>query len=209
MTEAANTAGSGRRGEMFRAFIAIELDHAVLKALDRAQSELKREVPPGVVRWVKGSGIHLTLKFLGDVPAGQIQDLDAALRRACGSCGPFTLSIVGLGCFPNPGRPRVVWVGVEEPGGVLGKLQQAVEREIAPLGYPTESRAFSPHLTLGRAQRSASKSELRALGDVVVLRRVGQLAQMEVSAVSLIRSDLRPTGAVYTPLAQVPLEGAP
>ena len=209
MTEAANNAGSGRRGEMVRAFIAIELDHTVLKALDRVQAELKREVPNGVVRWVKSSGIHLTLKFLGDVPAGQIQDLDAGLRRACGSFRPLTLVIAGLGCYPNPGRPRVVWVGVEEPGGVLGNLQQAVEREIAPLGYPSEARTFSPHLTLGRAQRMASKSELRSLGDVVVSRRVGQLAQMEVSAVSLIRSDLRPTGAVYTPLAQASLEAAP
>jgi 2'-5' RNA ligase len=205
MTEAANNAGSGLRGELFRAFIAIELDHTVLKALDRVQGELKREVPPGVVRWVKSSGIHLTLKFLGDVPAGQIQDLDAGLQCACGSFGPFTLAIAGLGCYPNPGRPRVVWVGVEDPGCVVGKLQQSVEREIAPLGYSTEARPFSPHLTLGRAQRNAPKSELRSLGDVVVSHRVGQLAQMEVSAVSLIRSDLRPSGAVYTPLAQTSL----
>ena len=209
MAKVADKAGSGRHGEMVRAFIAIELDNAVLTALDRVQTELKREIPSGVVRWVQGSGIHLTLKFLGDVPAGQIQDLEAGLRRACDPFGPFTVAIAGLGCFPNPGRPRVVWVGVEETSGVLGKLQQAVEREIAPLGYPTESRAFSPHLTLGRAQRKASKSELRLLGDAVVSRRVGQLAQMEVRAVSLIRSDLRPTGAVYTPLAQVSLEGAP
>lgn len=196
-----------RGHETVRAFIAIELDHAVLRALDKLQAELKRDSSQKAVRWVESSGIHLTLKFLGDVPIGQLEDLNAGLQRACYGFAPFAISCAGLGCFPNPNRPRVIWVGVDEPRGVLAELQQAVEREIAPLGYPTEDRPFSPHLTLGRVRREASRDDVRRLGQLIAARQVGKLAQMEARAVSLIRSELRPTGAVYTRLFDVSLRG--
>ena len=196
-----------RVNESIRAFIAIELDQAVLRALDKLQAELKQGSSQKAVRWVESSGIHLTLKFLGDVLMAQLDDLKAGLQRACQSFAPFIISCAGLGCFPNPSRPRVIWVGVEEPHGVLAELQRAVEREIAPLGYPTEDRPFSPHLTLGRVRREASRDDVRRLGELVTSRQVGKLAQMEARAVSLIRSDLRPTGAVYTRLVKVNLEG--
>ena len=194
-----------RNMEMIRAFIAIELDDPVLRALEKVQAELKRNLPSSVVRWVNRSGIHLTLKFLGDTPSSQIADIEAALRLACAAFAPFRLTCAGLGCFPNPSRPRVVWVGVKEPSGALIRLQEAIEREVAPLGYPPEVRAFSPHLTLGRAQRNASGSDLRVTGERIVSYQAGKLAEMEVSSVGLIRSDLRAAGAVYTPLARVPL----
>ena len=191
--------------DVVRAFIAIELDRAVLNALDKLQVELKREASGRAVRWVAGDGIHLTLKFLGDVPAAQIPAIRAGLERACQPYKPFGLACSDLGCFPNNQRPRVVWVGVREPGGILSALQQAVEREIAPLGYPTEDRGFTPHLTLGRAQRAASTEELRRLGDLIASRSVGEIARMEARSVSLMRSELRSPGAVYTCLADVAL----
>jgi len=196
-----------RAAETIRAFIAIELDHAVLKALDKLQTELRRDSSQKAVRWVDAGGIHLTLKFLGDVPIAQLDDLNVGLQRACQGFAPFIISCVGLGCFPNPSRPRVIWVGVDEPRGILAELQRAVEREIAPLGYPAEDRPFSPHLTLGRVRREASRDDMRRLGELVTGHQVGKLAQMETRAVSLIRSDLRPTGAVYTQLAKVTLKG--
>lgn len=202
-----DNAGGMRASEMVRAFIAIELDHAILRALDKLQAELKRQTPQKAVRWVASTGIHLTLKFLGDTPAAQLEDLNAGLQRACQGFGPFTIACSGLGCFPNPSRPRVVWVGIDEPRGVLAGLQRAVEREIAPLGYPTEDRGFSPHLTLGRVGRDASRDDARRLGELIVSRQVGKLAQMEAHAVSLIRSELRPTGAVYTRLYEAELRG--
>jgi RNA 2',3'-cyclic 3'-phosphodiesterase len=188
-----------------RAFIAIELERDVLKALDRLQSELKRRVRGDPVRWTASSSIHLTLKFLGNVPVDQVPALDAGIERACALFDPFPLSFAHLGCFPNPQRPRVVWVGLESASGVLMDLQGAVETEIAPLGYPTEERGFTPHLTLGRAQRTASTEELRSVGRSIGEGQIGQIASMQVNAVSLMRSELRPTGAVYTCLRAVPL----
>jgi len=193
--------------ETVRAFIAIELDHTILQMLDKLQAELKRQASSKAVRWVDSSGIHLTLKFLGDAPIVQLDGLIAGLQRACHGFEPFTIACVGLGCFPSPSRPRVIWVGVDEPRGILAELQRAVEREIAPLGYLVEDRAFSPHLTLGRVRREASRDDLRRLGELLAAQRVGKLAQMEVRAVSLIRSDLRPTGAVYTRLYEAGLKG--
>lgn len=190
-----------------RTFIAIELPQAVLEAIGRAQDWLKQETPEGLVRWVQPQGIHLTLKFLGDTPANQIITIGEALQAACAGHSPFMLSIGGLGCFPDLKRPRVVWVGVAEPGGHLKRLQGAVERAISPLGFPTENRPFSPHLTLGRVKEGRTDA-LRALGECVTrLSARVQMGEVHVTSVSLIRSDLLPGGAVYTPLACAELSG--
>ena len=94
----------------------------------------------------------------------------------------------------------MVWVGLQEVTGKLSQLKRAVETEVAPLGFPTEKRAFNPHLTLGRVNRRASKSEVREIGEVVACSAIGTLDEMEVTAVTYIQSDLLPSGAVYTNL---------
>ena len=113
-----------------------------------------------------------------------------------------------MGVFPNPRRPRVLWIGVDEPTGTLTRLQADVEHTIAPLGFPTERRRFSPHLTLGRVKRGRSAAELEALGRYAEQARV-RVGEMEVRAVYLMRSDLLPSGAVYTALAEIALDNKP
>ena len=191
--------------EKIRAFIAIELDESIKDGLTELQERLKGKVPRGSARWVRPKGIHLTLKFLGDVPADQIGEITRALQKSCQGFAPFSLSCGGLGCFPTLKRPRVVWVGIQEETGTLAQLQKAIEENVAPLGYPTEKRKFSPHLTLGRVQRRVSSGDRRRLGELVGASEIGMLGQMEVRSVNLIRSDLRPSGAVYTRLAEVEL----
>jgi 2'-5' RNA ligase len=191
--------------EAWRLFIALELPRNVLTTLAHIQSDLKRTTPPGAVRWVQPKGIHLTLKFLGDVPVSQLTDLKAALEQATSSHEPFELAIEGLGCFPNTQRPRVLWAGVTGELSRLNALQSAIERFIAPLGYPTERDTFSPHLTLGRTARQAGRDETAALGRLVEQTDIGQVARWRVEAVSLMRSQLKPDGAVYTELHQAKL----
>jgi 2'-5' RNA ligase len=193
--------------EKIRTFIAIELDESIKDSLIKLQERLKGEAPRGSVRWVRPEGIHLTLKFLGDVPANQIGEITRALARSCQGFAPFYLSCGGLGCFPNLKRPRVLWVGIQEETGTLAQLQKAIEENVAPLGYPTEKRKFSPHLTLGRVQRRVSSGDQRRLGELVKVSEIGTLSQMQVKSVNLMRSDLRPSGAVYTRLAEVELKG--
>jgi 2'-5' RNA ligase len=189
-----------------RSFIAIELDQDLRTGLERVQSELRERLAPRSVRWVRPEGIHLTLKFLGDTPLETVDQVKEALARAAAEASPFAFTVGGLGCFPNARRPRVVWVGLQEPTGVLARLRDAVEEQVAPLGFPTERRTFHPHLTLGRVQRHASKSEVREIGEAVASGLLETIGEMEVTSISYIKSDLKPSGAVYTTLYEVALE---
>ncbi len=191
--------------EQIRSFIAIELDEPTKTSLMEVQKRLKGEMPERAVRWVRAEGIHLTLKFLGDVPAVRIERIAEELKEACRGFAPFGLRCVGLGCFPNARRPCVIWVGIEEETGSLARLQRTIEKQLAPLGYPPEKRPFNPHLTLGRARDRARSSELRRLGELIEAADVGLVSTMEAQAVRLIRSDLQPSGAIYTPLVEAPL----
>lgn len=190
-----------------RTFIAIDLDEEVRDGLSRVQGKFKRQAPPGSVKWVAPHAIHLTLKFLGDTPVSQISKVADALAQACEGIPPFELSFEGRGCFPNMRRPRVIWVAVREVGSRhLGQLQAAVEQHVAPLGWPTEERGFSPHLTLGRVSRNAGGGAEVAIGQMVERSVVEQIALQRVVSVHLIKSDLRPAGPIYTQLATVHLE---
>jgi 2'-5' RNA ligase len=191
--------------QVLRTFIALELDDELMAALEELRARLARQIAPRSVRWVRPEGIHLTLKFLGDTPVDQLEAIQAALTQAAAQAGPFVVQAEGLGCFPNLRRPRVVWVGLTEPTGALAKLRDAVEAHVAPLGYPTERRPFSPHLTLGRVHRRASRSEASDVGRVVQALPVGHVGELAVSRVHFIKSDLRPSGAVYTTLFEAPL----
>jgi 2'-5' RNA ligase len=188
-----------------RTFIAIELDRELIAELALLQDRLREKVAPRSVRWVRPDGIHLTLKFLGDTSVENVDAIEAALAQAMAAHQPFTFSVGGLGCFPNTRRPRVVWIGLQEPTGVLARLRDDIEAHIAPLGFPTEGRPFHAHLTLGRVQGRASKSEVREIGEVVASSAVGTIGEMAVSSVSFIKSDLRPSGAVYTTLSEAGL----
>lgn len=190
-----------------RLFVALELPAPILDALAQTQDALQAQMPRRAVRWVRGEGIHLTLKFLGETPARQREPIAAAVAAACAGHGPLTLRAAGLGCFPNPARPRVVWVGLEGDLAALGALQRAVESALEPLGFRPEGRPFSPHLTLGRVRDDVSSADVKAAGQVVAAATVGTLGEWTADAVSLMRSDLRREGAVYTCLAATPLKG--
>jgi len=157
------------------------------------------------VRWVQPEGIHLTLKFLGQTPLDQIEGIVKALSSACASLCPFTCTVGGLGCFPNLRRPRVIWVGVQEPTGALSRLQEALEGACAESGFKRERRAFHPHLTLGRLRDRASADQRRAIGELIQGTEVTSLGTVSAKGISLIRSDLRPRGAVYTTLREIEL----
>ncbi len=193
--------------DAIRAFVAIELPEAILTEIGEVVARLKPQMPPDVIRWVKADSIHLTLKFLGQVPSDQLSLISSSLRAAVAPHAPFGLEVVGAGCFPTIQRPRVVWVGVQESGHRLHNLQRAVENAIAPLGYPTEVRDFTPHLTLGRLARDVRQLEQKKIGEAVQATAVGTLGRWEVKEVALIKSDLKPHGAEYTILTHAPLTG--
>ena len=191
--------------EVLRTFIAVELDEVLLHDLAALQNRFKKQTPMGSVKWVAPAGMHLTLKFLGDTPSERVPEIVAALQRACAGFSPFDLTLEGRGCFPNFHKPRVIWVSVREPGHALSRLQRAIEEYVAPLGWPTEARGFSPHLTLGRVSRNVDPDTIAAVGRAAENSIVEEVGAQHVDRVYLIRSDLRPTGAVYKTLAEAPL----
>lgn len=193
--------------DAIRAFIAIELPELILAELSKVEARLKPQMPHSTIRWVKADSIHLTLKFLGQVPSDQLELIVSSLRVAAAAHASFPLEVKDAGCFPNTHRPRVVWVGVHEGQHRLHALQRAVENAISPLGYPTEIRDFTPHLTLGRLARDVRPADQKRIGEVVEAANVGLLGKWDVTQVALIKSDLKPSGAEYTVLAHAPLSG--
>jgi 2'-5' RNA ligase len=191
--------------EQIRTFIAIGLDEQALAAVVAVQREFQKKVPPGVVRWVRPGGIHLTLQFLGNVLADRVPAIREGVSAACRGVPPFTILIRDVGCFPNLKRPRVVWVGVSESSGALNRLYRQVQDNMAALGFEPDKRPFNPHLTLGRVKKNTGAGEVRRLGEVMAAAELGTIDQMEVSSIHLIRSDLKPSGAVYTSLVEASL----
>ena len=192
--------------DVIRAFIAIPLPDTLLDELATIQRRLEGRILPCSVRWVRAEGIHLTLKFLGDTPTDKVPQIKQALAAVARNAPACTFTVGELGCFPNPRRPRVVWVGVQEPTGRLAVLQDAIEEVMAPFGYKPEGRGFKPHLTLGRVGRKARRDEAARVGEVVASTDVGQLAEVVADRFELIRSVLKPTGAEYTALEEFHLQ---
>lgn len=189
---------------VIRAFIAIEITPEILNHLERISKDLNRELGNRAVRWVPASNIHLTLKFLGDVSLSNLDFLKDALRSEVLQYSRFNISVGGLGAFPKVRNPRIVWVGVEGPD-VLEELQRGIEAQTARLGYEVERRPFSPHLTIGRISRSAKPEEIRRVSDVLDSYKLGFVGISPVNQIHLIRSDLHPSGAVYTKILTVQL----
>jgi len=186
-----------------RAFIAIDLPLPIQRALDQVIQQLK-DPKTKAVRWIPSKDIHLTLKFLGNVQPGNLQALKDALNAEVNSFNEFEFQVGKFGVFPSLRKPRVIWVGIQSPQN-LHDLQKAIDLSTQPLGYPGEGRPFSPHLTLGRVSQNISFQEIQKVSETLFSFQVGTLGVVKVDAITLFRSELFPTGAVYTPLSVVKL----
>ena len=190
--------------QTIRSFIAIELPEDVKKGLKRIQTELALD-KYGFVKSVSPDGIHLTLKFLGGVPTNKIKDIVAVMEAASQGVKPFELEISEVGAFPNFRRPRVLWVGIKGDVDKLIAWQQRLDNGLLPLGFAKENRPFTPHLTLARLRENSSPADLQQLGEAVSNSHVEVDYKFTVNSLSLMRSQLLPTGAVYSLQAEVKL----
>ena len=191
--------------EPVRAFIAIELPEPIKAALSQLEDALKKGKSASV-KWVDPGSIHLTLKFLGNVDAGEIPELTKVLSEAVRGVAPFNLELANPGAFPGIQSPKVVWVGVAGEMEPLHTLHKNIERALVPLGFSPENRAFSPHLTLGRVREESSFTERRNLGEAIAALKVGEKPSFKVRGVNLMRSRLTREGAIYSCLASLALE---
>lgn len=183
-----------------RTFIAIEIPENIKQQMSEIQGRLK---DTGIdASWPRPEGIHLTLKFLGEIPESQAPDIKNGLVSAVKGTGEFRIEIAGAGAFPNPRNARVVWLGLSGEVEKLNRLQAAVEDAMVRIGFEREDRPFKPHLTLARIKYIRSKERwLTALEQVKDIKLTG----FDATAVSVMKSELKPTGAVYMELARIEL----
>jgi len=191
--------------EEIRSFIAIELPEEVREGLARLGNELKRNEHK-FVKWVNPDGLHLTLKFLGNIPSKRVTEIINAIEEVTQGVSAFHLEISGLGAFPSLRQARVFWVGIGGEVDKLSKLQQNIDSALDVLRFAKEERPFVPHLTLARLRPGASPLERRSFGELVDSTIFEDKYHIEVEAVSLMRSQLTPAGAVYTRLSAVELD---
>jgi 2'-5' RNA ligase len=190
---------------LLRAFIAVEIPPEIHQAIENKTAPVRAALNASLVRWVPSANIHLTLKFLGDISPANVEMLAQMLSVEVSQHQAFQMGFEGLGAFPNPRQPRVIWIGIQAPAS-LEALQHGIEAAAATLGYPADKRPFSPHLTIGRVKQNVNSTGMQKIRTALEETQVGSLGTTQVTAVHLFKSDLKPTGAVYTQLFSAPLK---
>ena len=191
---------SARTKNTIRTFVAIELPHSA-KAHIAAAIEYLRGERIDNLRLVRPGGVHLTLKFLGDIDADRVPAVAEAMSRSAELHPPFSLALGAPGVFPGPNRPRVLWLGVEGDLEQLGLLQASVEEALTAIGFPPDKRGFNPHLTIGRMHHRASRSDRNKASAALSSLQMPEEQPIAVTAVSLMKSTLLPDGAIYECIA--------
>lgn len=189
---------------LLRAFIAVEIPLEIREAVCRATVPLQKGVG-SIVRWVPMENMHLTLKFLGDVSPANVEILSQMLHAEAQLFHCFDLRLSGLGSFPNLKRPRVIYIGIQAPT-TLEALQRGIESSSHRLGYESEERGFSPHLTIGRVKQNVTATEQQTIRRALEETRIDSLGTARVDSVHLYKSDLKPAGSVYTRLYSASLK---
>jgi RNA 2',3'-cyclic 3'-phosphodiesterase len=181
-----------------RAFIAVELPLEIRQNVQEATSSLRRDVG-ALIRWVAVENMHLTLKFLGDISSSNVEVLTQLIHAQADSFNSFDIHLSGIGSFPGPRRPRVIYIGIQAPAA-LEAFQRQLESATRRLGYNPEERAFAPHLTIGRVRQHVSADKQQKIGRALEESKIDSLGTARVNSVHLYKSDLKPNGPAYTKL---------
>jgi 2'-5' RNA ligase len=181
----------------YRTFIAIEIPAGLRATVIDYIKHLRGKIPDISASWSREDNLHLTLKFLGEVPIAQIEEVSAAASAAARASGPFELILAGSGVFPPRGKPSVLWMGIEDPHGALQTVQQGLEGECAARGFTRDVRAYHPHLTIARIRKPHGTKNLSAA------HLASDFAAQTFTAKELVvfRSELLPQGSRHTPIS--------
>lgn len=191
---------------LLRTFIAVEIPHDLQRTIHEETALLRNRIG-ALVRWVSPGNMHLTLKFLGNISPANVDILTQIIRAEADSCQPFVMKVGGLASFPSLKRPRVIYIGLQAPAE-LEALQRGIESATTRLGYESEERGFSPHLTIGRVRQNISASDQQKIRRALEETQIDSLGMAKVDSVHLYNSDLKPTGSVYTRLFSAPFKNS-
>ncbi|NIR48785.1 RNA 2',3'-cyclic phosphodiesterase [candidate division KSB1 bacterium] len=182
-----------------RTFIAVEIPDSVRDRIAKVQAELKKHKER--ISWTKPGNIHLTLKFLGNVDEEKIPAISEIIQEVVKDRKPFSLNVREVGAFPNVSRPRVLWVGIDDNPEIV-EIADRIDEGLSQIVFPKEKRKFSPHLTIGRVKSRTGKQFLQNLQNFDF-----DGGKVDVNEIVVVKSDLKPTGAVYTYLKKIRLQG--
>jgi 2'-5' RNA ligase len=188
----------------WRIFCAIELPATVRELVLRHIADLKAAVPDAHASWGREANLHLTLKFLGEVPQSSVQDFSNAVSRAVAEVKPFSIRLEQTGAFPKHGQPRVLWIGINDPTSKLGELHARLEEESAQAGFAKEARPFHPHLTVARLRKPEHARTLAVAHKQLEFEPV----VIAVAELLVIRSELSSEGSKYTVVSRHPLDSS-
>jgi len=180
--------------DSWRVFCAIELSETARRLVLGHIARLKEEVPHAKASWARDANLHLTLKFLGEIPTDSVADFSKAVSLAVVNVQPFPIRLEQTGSFPTHGQPRVLWIGINDLSSGLARLHARVEEESARVGFAKETRPFHPHLTIARLRQADTA---RALA---VTHKQMEFEPLEIAVAELlvIRSELSSEGSKYT-----------
>jgi 2'-5' RNA ligase len=187
---------------LIRSFLAIELPGSILRKIGEVQGSLRSSRAD--VRWTNPEAIHLTLKFFGNIEESRIDPILKSIEGPIQNTQPFSLKVRGVGAFPHLKNPRVIWIGLVDESEALTTLQKQIEIYLEKIGFQREDRPFRPHLTLGRMKSSRGKEEL---AEGMERYREKEFGDFGVERMVLFKSDLKPSGPIYTPLKEMRLGG--
>ncbi len=185
-----------------RAFVALPLSLDCRQRIKAVKQDLLSLLPP-IIRWVNVDYLHVTLKFFGEFDPKLIPNFSNSLKVRLTSIGQFDLKIQNLGVFPNKNKPKVIWVGLDQPYE-LGIIFREIENAAVELGYPKDERGFSPHVTIGRVSNEAL--EPARIGAAILNYEEAEICISHVDQIIFFQSTLRPEGPIYSELFQLPLD---
>lgn len=188
--------------KLIRTFLAIDLPEEIKVQIENVQSRLKASVKG--IRWARPEGIHLTLKFFGNISENKIADISSVVEKNTVDIRPLSLKVSTLGTFPNLKSPRVLWLGIGGSVEKLSDLQKEIEKDLESIGFQRGNRAFRAHLTLGRIK---SPKNVKGLSEIMKNEEIYDAGSFCAGGLTLLKSDLTPQGAIYTKLAYFPFEG--
>ena len=188
-----------------RTFLACELSSASLTKVDQLLRSLKTDFPRSV-KWVNPKNIHLTIKFIGEFDPSHLELIQSSLTKTLQSFKPFQLEIKGMGVFPSPSKPKVIWLGIDA-GESLINMVNIVNRESDVFGYAPERRPFSAHITLGRVKSYASRDDMLNISKSVKAQQNIFVGSQMIDQLHFIKSDLTRSGPIYKTLFTIPFSG--
>ncbi|MBS3812211.1 RNA 2',3'-cyclic phosphodiesterase [Candidatus Bipolaricaulota bacterium] len=186
-----------------RTFFCLEIPEETRKRMAKLSEDIYQ---PAYVKWVDPANLHVTLKFLGEVEPSRVDEIEEAAKAPADHNPAFTMEIDKLGSFPKVSYPKVIWLGSSSEPAEIHSLYADLEEEMAGLGFDPEERDYIPHITLGRTKEK-NNGRIKEMGRELESFSVGENWEVEIDELTLMESELRRDGPVYTPLFKLPLQG--